>query len=231
MSDQVYQTPEQIAAGQPPIDPGQPVTLTRAELEQIKKEIADTAFQRAQSYIDKQTGPVREQIKKLEEVWDMQAKAGAPVDDATKAAVKARLVQEAMVAPYETPSTPAQANAQAMPQADPIYQTVMEMQQEAGIFLDDADPEVRNLDQSSPRRFLKSVEAAIETKRQRIANPQPQTAYPAEAAPRVPGVTGGAQVGDRQTQIINELNEAMKHPSANADRIKRLSLELQKIRR
>ncbi len=66
----------------------------------------------------------------------------------------------------EPPAEPKPGNQNVA--ADPITAEAWRLMQAAGIIINDDDPEAEKLDQSSGYAFLRSIEAAIETKRQRI---------------------------------------------------------------
>jgi hypothetical protein len=63
-----------------------------------------------------------------------------------------------------------------------ITQEALSMMREAGVFVGEFDPEAKNVDFSSPYKFLKSMEAAITAKQSRVgsqARTQPGCAYTA----------------------------------------------------
>jgi hypothetical protein len=71
--------------------------------------------------------------------------------------------------------------------------------QAAGIIINDGDPEAEKLDQSSGYAFLRSIETAIETKRQRIASTSMQ------APGRTP--TGAGATGAHQANPIQDITD------------------------
>lgn len=167
----------QPAASQPEQPQGtatEPQYVTLEDANRIAKAAADEAFRKAQSLFDKGNGKVRERLNQFE-----QAMAGVQLPPEQREQLRQQVINQALSDPAApespAPAAPPAAQPTAQPGQEPpdaITAEAWKMMQEAGVTIEDEDPEVSSIDRSSPYKFLRSIEQAIEAKRQRI---QPRT--------------------------------------------------------
>ncbi len=185
---------------EPAKEPAQPevLTLTKDEFENrlsaVKKEAEDAAFKRAQSLIEKTNTTVLKKVqadlKNLQQSLELQRKAGIEISPQQEEALKTQVIskaftegdplpepepppQPAQPAPGQVPGQPPRPGAE--PELDPITAEAQRMMQEAGTTIDAGDPELALLNHSSPYQYLRSIEAAIAAKRQRLSSSKTPT--------------------------------------------------------
>ncbi len=208
-------------AGQPqetPSDEGQetsqPEYLTRDEAERLAREAEERAFRRSQSLYDKGNQRVRERLDALDNYFDSQAEMGNEVPDDVKARMRqkeeeaARKEAASETGPAQT--QPAQAGAGApdpKDAPDPTTQAAWQMMKDAGVWIEDSDPETETLDMSSEGNFLRSMSKAIEAKQARLGGQQEEKPQAEPTGPtRTPtsaGVTGSHSVQTYAEQGID----------------------------
>jgi hypothetical protein len=180
-------------AGQPPVTPSPvaeavqgnvkvPEYITREEAQRMAQEASEAAFRKAQGLIDKGNAGTLKQVqgklKALEDMFKLQEKVGMTVTPEQKDKMKNDVLMQAFTeTPESTPipagNQPAQVGTQDEAEQDPVTAEAWQMMKDAGITIEDNDPETKTLDQSSPYKFLKSIDAAIAAKKARItSNPQ-----------------------------------------------------------
>lgn len=206
MSEQPL-TPVQPGAGQPQAQTGQPMSLTQEQLatllEQTKAAAVEEAFRRAQGYYEKGQVKVQERMRQMEATLKA---AGVTVDDQTrdrmKQAIAAEVSKEPETPPAGTPTGSQQAGQPEKPpeNLDPISTEAYAMQRQAGVFIEDNDPELSMIEQTSPYAFLRSIERAIEAKKARISRQRVMPAAPAIGA----GGTPDRWSGQSGLQLLNQ---------------------------
>jgi hypothetical protein len=218
------QPPEKVAPVQVQPEQGNETQtskfVTVEEAQRLAKEAADQALRRAQQFFDvnqNQFGKrIQERVSQLEKAWDAMAKAGLQVpDEAGKERVRQRAIQEELTAPNSSqpPSSPS-AQVEVKGQAenpepqDPVTAEAWRMMQAAGVSIEATDPEAATLDQSSPYAFLKSVDAAINAKRERLGT-QPVSGLSTSSA-RTPTNLGAAGKQANPIAHINDPRELYK---------------------
>lgn len=221
MSDQ-SEAPIQ-SSGQETPDNGQPKYITQEELARLLQDTENKAFQRAQSLYDKGQGRVQAELKRVNDSIEQMRKHGVDVPPEKVKAMQDEAVRTALIeAPPEEPKIAPQSKAQMDAAPDPVTAEAWRMMKEAGIVLEEGDPEMDKLDQEhGPYKFLQSVEAAVTEKQRRLIS---QTKSP-EA--RLPGITGGS-AGASVEAITNQLAELQRNPTANIQKIRELSAQLKK---
>ena len=221
MSDQ-SEAPIQ-SPGQETPDNGQPKYITQEELTRLLQDTENKAFQRAQSLYDKGQGRVQAELKRVNDSIEQMRKHGVDVPPEKVKAMQDEAVRTALIeAPPEEPKIAPQSKTSADAAPDPVTAEAWRMMKEAGVVLDESDPEMGKLDQEhGPYKFLQSVEAAIADKQRRLLS---QTKSP-EA--RLPGITGGSP-GASVEAITNQLAELQRNPTANIQKIRELSAQLKK---
>lgn len=222
MSDQ-SEAPIQ-SPGQETPDNGQPKYITQDELSRLLQETENKAFQRAQSLYDKGQGKVQAELKRVNDSIEQMRKHGIDVPPEKVKAMQDEAVRTALTeAPPEEHKIAPQSKVSADAAPDPVTAEAWRMMKEAGVVLDESDPEMSKLDQEhGPYKFLQSVEAAIADKQRRLLS---QTKSP-EA--RLPGITGGSP-GASVEAITNQLAELQRNPTANIQKIRELSAQLKKV--
>lgn len=188
--------PASPPAEQPQGNASQPEYITRQEAQRMAEDAAEAAFRKAQGLLDKRSDgllkKVQTDIRNIEQAIDLQKKAGIVItpeqEDKLKQQAYMRALSESESAPQPgegatSSASPAPAGAPAAQPAaqveplDPVSAEALNMMQVAGVSIEESDPEYQTIDQNSPYRFLKSVEAAIVAKKARLAsNPQPSGA-------------------------------------------------------
>jgi len=224
MSDQTAATAF-AGEGQPqeaPVTPApnaaQPEVLTREEAQRMAKEAAEDAFRRAQSLFDKNNAKVIKKVQDdmaaLVKSLELQRKAGIQISPEQESQLKQQVFQNAFADP-EPAAPPEEADEEAPltlpdgrqvpPEVVAINREAVKMQQEAGFNIEQTDPEFALLNRNAPSGYLylKSVEAAIAAKKERLAKveapapptqPQPNlhTPLPVAGSPASPtsGMSG-----------------------------------------
>jgi hypothetical protein len=126
-----------------------------------------------------------------------------------------------------------------------ITQDALNMMREAGVFVDEFDPEAKTIDFSSPYKFLQSMEKAIQSKQARIASQPGQpgrqvsqvgrsTNQPArstsQVAPTLPtslGASGGPTWSAES--LTARLIELQKDPGKNMAEIVKIGKQLDEM--
>ena len=106
-----------------------------------------------------------------------------------------------------------QSNPNNQPPRDPISQAAYEMMQEENVFIQQDDPEFSTIDTktTSRRVFLKSVDKAIEAKKERLARPR---GLPA-ASPSMSATGGNVGANTLEAQYNKEVSQ-IKRGDSNA---------------
>ena len=138
----------------------QPEVLT-PDIEKLKDDVSESVFRRVQGLLDRQT----EHLTKT-----LQASTPGPASEASS-------------------DTPARA-PQGGPEVNPVTADGWRMMEEAGVKIQEDDPEAKMLLQArTPREYFSAIESAIEAKRQRTSKePEESSATP----PRTPTNLGGS---------------------------------------
>lgn len=174
------QQPQQPVTGAP--DTAQPKYITLEDAQRLAadaaKQAEEAAFRRAQGYFDKGQSRVRERLDGLTEHLKLMTSAGVQVTPEQERIMRQRALEDAF---QPDPAPAASPGAQPGPKPvttppDPVTADAWGMMQKAGVYLEDGDPETDSLDQShGPYAFLRSVEKAIDAKRQRTGQVSPET--------------------------------------------------------
>lgn len=163
----------------------QPQYVTLEQAERLAKDAAEEAFRRAQSLYSKgQAGfekKVQADLKNLEKALDLQKKAGVSITPEQENHMRQQVINQAFMAedqPNQADTTagqPAQAGQDEEP-PDPVTASAWAMMANSGVDILEEDPEYTQIvDRKTDDAyvFLRSIEKAIEAKRQRLAV-QPQ---------------------------------------------------------
>lgn len=198
-------------AGQEPSSAPQPKFITLEEAQKLANQAAldaeERAFRRAQGLVSKADNRITEKVKQdlaaLQSMITLQKSAGIEVTPMQEAQLRNQIIANAY-SQGELPPTNTEQATKPKPveqevAADPITAEAWRLMQAAGIIINDGDPEAEKLDQSSGYAFLRSIEAAIESKRQRIAS------TPMQAPGRTP--TGAGATGAHQANPIQDITD------------------------
>lgn len=195
-------TPSQQTPVVEPQNGAQPKYITYEEAQRLAETAAETALRKAQSHNDKTVQRIESKIAQLQN-------AGVTVtpEQAAKL-VQAEDAQQQQQSPSQpSPARPAQAQPKESGEAHPVLQVAAAMMEEAGIQIEETDPEFATIDlkTTSPRQFLKTVEAAIEAKQQRLQS--------AGSPARMPTLAGGGSGAGGKEAILQELDRLNQHPT------------------
>lgn len=190
--------------GAPAVAP-QDQTATPATPEYVTSEALESALnnffdKRVQGFVDKRNNGLQERVKaQMDDLKKALDLAGVEVTAEQQAAMTQKVINQALLEDNQAPAQEPQAQAQ-QPQAstqalgddaDPIIATAYRLMDEAGITIEDEDPEVKLINNDgTDAEFITSLMSAIATKKER----QAQTARD-EAARVTPGISQGGKAG------------------------------------
>jgi hypothetical protein len=197
MSDQAGQAPGTPASGPIPSTPSKPEqTLTLDLVKQIAKDEGDRAFRSAQGLYEKGRQGFEKQVQSnLDDLKRSLNQLGVEITPEREQALRTQAVEKAIASPVgevepETPqgNEPGAAPPQAPePQTtqDPILAGAVRMMDEAGIKIEDGDPEITmldNIDPDKPYELYSKLGEAIQAKKTRLEK------SPEETPPSSPGI-------------------------------------------
>jgi len=136
------------------------VGLVKEHARPIAQEVSTAAFRGIQSAQQKFENRVATEIKKLESF-------GVNATPEMQQQVRTVVAKEFENEPPQTGSQPEGVQTQSQ-QPNPVVLAAQELVQEYGVNLDQNDIEISTIDESTPRKFLKSFEAAIVAKKARL---------------------------------------------------------------
>jgi len=136
------------------------VGLVKEHAAPIAQEISNKAFRGIQSANKIFENRVTTEIQKLE-------KLKIPVTPELQQQVRENVTQEIANEQPQTGSQPEGVQTQNQ-QPNPVVLAAQELVQEYGVNLDQNDIEISTIDESTPRKFLKTFEAAIVAKKARL---------------------------------------------------------------
>lgn len=171
----------------------QPEYITREEAQRLVQEAADQAFRKAQSSNDRFKARVIDPFEKILQEYTSTT-GQKPPDQAVKALEMLKT------------DVPQQQPSRATDPAGEIERKTDELYKKAGFYVEEADPEAKGIDQSSPERFLQTLEAALVAKASRI-NKLPAVQEPNPAA--IPAL-GGTGVQVNPISKINDPAELLR---------------------
>lgn len=199
-------------AGQETSSAPQPKFITMEEAQRLAEQAAlnaeERAFRRAQGLVSKADNRITEKVKQdlaaLQNMITLQKSAGIEVSPQQEAQLRNQIIANAYSQGEQPPQNTEQQEkpnpaTQPTESVDPITAEAWRLMEAAGIIINDEDPEVSTLNHTGGYAFLRSVEAAIETKRQRIASTSTQ----------VPGrtPTGAGATGAHQANPIQDITD------------------------
>lgn len=184
-------------------EPGQqegaePTYITTQELdERLGKRFSsleDNVARQIQSLSDKAesriTKQVNEQLGQLDTQYADLKAAGIPVTDEMLKDAKAKVVQDSLAAQ----ASEAGDGKEAVPTGDPVNDFInartQQLYQEYGLVVEQEDPEAKAIDQSDPWKFLNTLEAQLQVKKDRVGADPEKVADPAKTMPALG--TGGS---------------------------------------
>lgn len=182
----------------------QPEYLTKAEAQRLIAEAEEKALRKAQSSTDKAIDSifkkVQDDLRSLTQTIEFQRNSGIEVSPEQEQQLKQQLVTRALAGAPESaqPSPPQEAPQKE--EVDPVTAEAWRMMEEAGVLVDEDDPEAKLLNFSSPYKFLKSIESAIEAKKERIS----------ERPARTPTNVGGRGAPTNSIVDVTDHRELLK---------------------
>jgi len=192
--------------------------LTREEAQRLFEEQKNEVLKQTQSLTDKASSrldkKLRDELKKINDVIDLQKKAGIPITPEQERALRQE-VYDSTIKQFGEEEEPSDKTAQPNIPQDPqqaaqmaaaavIDSLVKDVYKEAGVTVMEDDPEAELIDRSSPTAFLTSIRQAAEKKKQRI-----QTAPEARIT-----TLGKGQQSNLEAQYLEEKNKI--HGDVNA---------------
>jgi hypothetical protein len=189
----------------------EPQYLTREEAQHLFEEQKNDLLRQTQSLTDKASSrldkKLREEIKKVNDVIDLQKKAGITITPEQERVMRQMAYDNALGSISEDAEDLSKGAAKPQEINDPeqmakaaaavIGGLANDIYKQAGVTIYENDPEVDLIDQSSPIAFLDSIKAATEKKKQRI-----QTAPEARIAS-----LGKGQSTNLEAQMIAQYEE------------------------
>ena len=169
------------------------VGLVKEHARPIAQEVSTAAFRGIQSAQQKFENRVAAEIKKLESF-------GVNATPEMQQQVRTVVAKEFENEPPQTGSQPEGVQTQSQ-QPNPVVLAAQEIVQEYGVNLDQNDIEISTIDESTPRKFLKTFEAAIVAKKARL---EKQSAI--NNPNNVPAVGQRTGTGNR-IKDINDMDE------------------------
>jgi len=140
------------------------VGLVKEHARPIAQEVSNSAFRGIQSANQLFENRVTAEIKKLE-------KLNIPMTPELQQQVRSNVTQEIASEQPQPGSQPGAVQEQTQ-QPNPVILAAQELVQEYGVNLEQNDIEIGTIDESTPRKFLKTFEAAIVAKKARLAKQQ-----------------------------------------------------------
>jgi hypothetical protein len=160
-----------------------PEYLTREEAQRLFEEQKNDLLKQTQSLTDKASSrldkQLRSEIKKVNDVIDLQKKAGINITPEQERTMRQMAYDNAIGQVGEETDDSEKGAAKPLEVNDPqqvmkaataavIDGLVTDIYKEAGITVFENDPELEMIDKTTPMAFLNSIKAAVEKKRQRI---------------------------------------------------------------
>lgn len=209
----------------PDLDEGQggqaqPETLTRQEIQALLQEQENRFVERTKGLLnsisDKTQNKVQTALAEFQRSIEVQKAAGIELSPEQMKAAQQQVIMDAISKPEEqetlsgTEATSAAQQTQQPTTADPITQEAWKMMEDNGVDILEQDEEYKSLDFTSPYRFLKSVEQAIEAKKLRLGNTSNAEQENKNAFTRIPGAGAGgtgSSLMPEGTPAIDRLNQ------------------------
>lgn len=222
MSDQTN-VPLEEQAGQPVSEaPQLDQPLTKKEVEELVKDISAKQFQAFQSMQAKMEDRVKKeferQLKSLSEVGiKLTPEQAAKLQDDTRRS----FAESEKEGQHSTANpAPAQDVAKQNTEIHPVVATANEIMRAAGVTIDDNDPEIKLVDNTTkdPLEFLQSVRNAANAKAKRLAESRNKQFDPA----RTPGVVGA---GDHGGNLEAKYREEAKKLQGNVEGLYQLKMK------
>jgi len=154
-------TTEPVNTPAPVLTQEQVIALIQQHARPIAQEVTAASYRANQSAMQKFENRVATEIKKLETF-------GVNATPEMKEQVRSVVAKEFENEQPQTGSQPEGVQQQNQ-QPNPVVLAAQELIQEYGVNLEQNDIEIGSIDESTPRKFLKTFEAAIVAKKARLA--------------------------------------------------------------
>jgi len=200
----------------------QPETpMTRDEIKKIVEEVSAKQFQALQSMQSKQEERLKREVSKRLEALQESGIQITPE--------QAKKVQEATIKQFKESdgdgqrqdAQPAYQNQPGdnQPPMDPVSQAAYEIMKEENVFINEGDPELAIIDRQTTSRklFLRSVDKAIEAKKERLSRPRGTPA----ASPSMAATGGNVDANTLEAQYNKEYSQIKRGDSNALLRLKR----------
>jgi hypothetical protein len=182
--------------------------LTRAEAEAMIALGKQEAIAAAYTRVDQSEKRAKTAVQEVRKAVEVSNAAGHQIAPEVAKQMEQTAVQKAMTEPEPAPAGQA-------PQAEPQGQVdpnILEIQKDKGIELFDGDPELALIDRTkSQLKFYKSVEAACEAKKARLASAPKEPIQPISPAARVPAGGGPSSPERTGRDYLQEAHKQTNH--------------------
>lgn len=152
--------------------------VTKEEATRLANEAAAKAFQTMQSMQAKQTNALKEEVNRRLAVLE---KAGIQLTPEQASVLQQETMSQMQTANVQPPQEEQQSEQTFN---DPVNAMAFQMQKDAGVFIERNDPEWNEINMTSenPWDFIKTLQSAIEKKRQRTTKEPSPAGVPTLAA-------------------------------------------------
>lgn len=194
--------------------------LTADDIRKVVAEVLTDYDRAQQSQRDKMEARIQKSVKSQLEALK---ETGVEVTPAVAKAIEQRTRQNVSEDEPQTvePNMPAKrAQPDTAPDTAVFQQIARELQEETGMALYDNDPEVKNLDWSTPLKFTKSLDKAIEAKRLRVEQANKQAAQGRVTAPAA---------GNQPANLEAAYHEEMKKAQGNVNQFLSIKEKYRKL--
>ena len=175
-----------------------PAYITRQEAETLAQQAAEAVWRKAQGYADKSSSRLEQRVKELQGLL-------GPLTNEQRAQLEKTLTQPdgSQQAAGATPDAAGPAGGGQQATAEQVNAEAERIYREAGVALEENDPEAKLVDQSSPDRFLATLREATATKAKRV-NGSPARMPFLGAGGKAGGTLQGIQDSDRLWKEASE---------------------------
>ena len=204
----------------------QPQWLTREDAAALFAEQLEQVKREDQRQRDKMEARINKQHELL--VAASAKLLGQAPTDAQKAELRNEAIAQVMA--LEEPAQPAKAQSKPAVNDDPILKDIEDVFKEVGAWVEESDPEAKELlkamESGSPRKILAAAEAAAKAKLSRSLPANTQSATPQ----RTTILAGSATPAAGREGMARELQQLIEHPTpANLPRIRELRERLKTL--
>ncbi len=185
--------------------------ITMTDAEKIIEQVVEKALRRVQSLTDRTESRLKSEIesrqKAIDQALNELRSAGMTIPESAERGAKERVVQEALLQASGKQET-AVPNAPSPEIVNYVNARADQMFREAGVTVEENDPEASGIDFTSPESFLTTLKAAVQMKSERMkgtgqVQPPAQEQAQVNPAARMPSLTGGGMRANPMDQITD----------------------------